>query len=316
MYCHIIPQVYQKSWHSKNGESNVFYFDKSNLENPLKESGGNVNKNLGEKDYYILKQKDVDNGIEITDIKYIENGFSNKIENNWNLVLETINELISQAKVKRLSNMIGFKKEGCLELEQLYNNLIDFIIMQFIRDKENFKYLDSGKISKILKDLKIKIEETLKIEVDDLSQDEKFCETIWKNSLLASLDNDSLSLSNIIKELLNKCSIVILYSEKDELILSDNPILFNIKKDKKYKELESGIYMSINPKVLVVIGAFIEKAEPGDFVLTELNTNFAKYINFLLTENAIKYVGNTTDEIKSKINASFDFDKDWYSMFK
>ena len=316
MYCHIIPQVYQKSWHSKNGESNVFYFDKSNLENPLKESGGNVNKNLGEKDYYILKQKDVDNGIEITDIKYIENGFSNKIENNWNLVLETINELISQAKVKRLSNMIGFKKEGCLELEQLYNNLIDFIIMQFIRDKENFKYLDSGKISKILKDLKIKIEETLKIEVDDLSQDEKFCETIWKNSLLASLDNDSLSLSNIIKELLNKCSIVILYSEKDELILSDNPILFNIKKDKKYKELESGIYMSINPKVLVVIGAFIEKAEPGDFVLTELNTNFAKYLNFLLTENAIKYVGNTTDEIKSKINASFDFDKDWYSMFK
>ena len=316
MYCHIIPQVYQKSWHSKNGESNVFYFDKSNLENPLKESGGNVNKNLGEKDYYILKQKDVDNGIEITDIKYIENGFSNKIENNWNLVLETINELISQAKVKRLSNMIGFKKEGCLELEQLYNNLIDFIIMQFIRDKENFKYLDSGKISKILKDLKIKIEETLKIEVDDLSQDEKFCETIWKNSLLASLDNDSLSLSNIIKESLNKCSIVILCSEKDELILSDNPILFNIKKDKKYKELESGIYMPINPKVLVVIGAFIEKAEPGDFVLAELNTNFAKYINHLLIENSIKYVGNNINEIKSKINVSFDFDKDWHSMFK
>ena len=164
--------------------------------------------------------------------------------------------------------------------------------------------------------MKIKIEETLKIEVDDLSKDEKFWETIWKNSLLASLDNDSLSLSNIIKESLNKCSIVILCSEKDELILSDNPILFNIKKDKKYKELESGIYMPINPKVLVIIGAFIEKAEPGDFVLTELNTNFAKYINFLLTENAIKYVGNTTDEIKSKINASFDFDKDWYSMFK
>ena len=316
MYCHIIPQVYQKSWHSKNGESNVFYFDKSNLENPLKESGGNVNKNLGEKDYYILKQKDVDNGIEITDIKYIENGFSNKIENNWNSVLEITDKLISQTKVKRISNMIGFKKEGCLELEQLYNNLIDFIIMQFIRDKENFKYLDSGKISKILKDLKIKIEETLKIEVDDLSKDEKFWETIWKNSLLASLDNDSLSLSNIIKESLNKCSIVILYSEKDELILSDNPILFNIRKDKKYKELESGIYMPINPKVLVIIGTFIEKAGPGDFILTELNTNFAKYLNFLLTENAIKYVGNTTHEIKSKTNASFDFDKDWYSMFK
>lgn len=38
MYCHFVPQTYQKSWHSVNGEKNVYYFDKNNYLEPLNEN--------------------------------------------------------------------------------------------------------------------------------------------------------------------------------------------------------------------------------------------------------------------------------------
>ena len=315
MYCHIVPQVYQKSWHSKNGKSNVFYFDKNNLRKSLDENGGNANNNLGVENYYILEQKDFDNGIDFTNIKRIENELDHKIENYWKSVLKIVNKLTLQAEASKSSKAFCLEKNNSNDTIKMCNNLLNFVILQLIRNKNNFKDLENGKISEILKECKTYYEQTYNVKVEDLSNNEEFYDSIWKNLLIKSLNNDPNSLLNVLKDKIKDFPILIFYSKENELILSDNPILFNISR-KKFKNLESAIYFPISPKILIVLPNFLDYIRSDNIILAELNSNFSKYINFLLKENSFECVGSDTNEIISKITEDFDFNRDWMSMIK
>ena len=53
---------------------------------------------MGVENYYILEQKDFDNGIDFTNIKRIENELDHKIENYWKSVLKIVNKLFKFEK--------------------------------------------------------------------------------------------------------------------------------------------------------------------------------------------------------------------------
>ena len=95
MFCHIVPQTYQKKWSKENTNAAVYYFDKElrpvekddrNGAQYNSNSGGNANNFMGEWDYYILTENDQKKIKEKP--KYIENFFSKEIENLWSGVYE------------------------------------------------------------------------------------------------------------------------------------------------------------------------------------------------------------------------------------
>lgn len=149
MYCHFVPQTYQKSWHSVNGEKNVYYFDKNNYLEPLNENGGNLGKNFEIEDLYVLNSSDFDNGIEIVDVKKIEDDLSNKIENYWNGVKEQIEGLVLRAKnYEKNKGLCAFREEEVPP--DITDKLLKFIIFQYIRIKKNFVEVDNGTTNLIL----------------------------------------------------------------------------------------------------------------------------------------------------------------------
>lgn len=308
MYCHYVPQVYQKLWHSEKGKANVYYFNKTNLKFPIDKNGGNVGNNLGVEDLYILSTIDFYNGIDKNNHpKIIETEFDHKLENNYKDLLSKIEKLIKKAKSKE-NGLLIIDKENNYKLNTLNNKLLEYIIMQFLRIRGIFRNIELrywSNLSDICQECYKEIYPNS--QVFDLNNDEEFHDSIWKNTLLTSLNKKDISLTslNAYKKALRNNGLIIQYNDNDCFILSDNPVLYNLDFDKKFKELPSGLFFPLSPNILVIVGHFEDILKPNNFIVSKLNIDYAKYINYLLKENASKYVGNNVDEIESKISSDY-----------
>lgn len=323
MYCHFVPQTYQKAWHSKNGKSNVIYFNKNAFNCPIYNNGGNINKNFGIENLYVFSNDDFNNGMKKINEKALENSFDKYLENFWQSVLTGISEMIDFVKKSGANNnIIAIKKEDVDT--KLVNNLLNFIIIQFLRIKDNFALVDNGKIKELLSMCRQTYSSLTNIsesDIEDLSKNKIFYDSCWKSILLDCFNKNSQNTLSLIKsKLIDKVSFVVFYADNafDELILSDNPVIWNVGTKKKYDDFESGVFMPINPKALIALLPFDDNSTPksGDFLFLKAKGNFYKYINYLLNDNSNKYIGFHSNQISQYIVKLFDKEKDWNAMFK
>lgn len=160
---------------------------------------------------------------------------------------------------------------------------------------------------------KLKMDE---YELEDFTQNQTFYYSIWKSVLIDSFKENNSFVELVKNGLLESCSISIFYSEIDELILSDNHVLWNTGKVSRYKNLEYGVYFPINKNILVGIINYGGQCNPGDYVFIKGNHNFFNYINYLLKNNATNYIGFDKNNISLHISSNFDKKLDWDSMFE
>jgi hypothetical protein len=322
MYAHIIPKVYQKSWCSTHGKNNVFYFDKDNIKQPICSNGGNIKKNLGKEDEYIISSDDKANGLDAEEFK-IENFFDRELETKWNDVINSdIFSFLDSIKYKK-GTIVAIKAED-LKHTPFSNYLLDFVIIQNLRIFENFIEMDKGTIDLLLEYCYECLKEHGKApsrdEFDLLKQDDNYKKSIWKSILLDCSDKGNMeSFVALVRNGLKKCNLTFFYVKNDiksQFILSDNPVIWNTG-DKKYKTLESGIYFPITPKCLI---AFLDYGRDdiknGDAVCVSANENFIKYINYILLTQSKEVIGFIDKKIADHISDRFNKETDWDIMFK
>lgn len=320
MYGHFVPQVYQKAWHTSNGKKNVYYFDKKDLSQPLKQEGGNIENNLGKEDLYIFSSIDNANGSTSTG-EQLEKEFNNKLETNWNSVLEGIKNLVASFRVALMPNKIWAVRQSDLP-HHLLDNLLSFIVLQYFRIKDNFVKADKGYTKLILECCQTSISSILgldKSSLPDLSKDEDYYNTVWKTLLVDCFDpscrTDSL-LGVLLREY-KKLRVVVFTdaTTSPTLLLGDNPVIMNTGEVQPIKELQSGIFMPINPNTLVALLNMERDDSPiEDWLFINANTNFFKYINHLLINQAESQVGFCEKTVSHLVSSSFG-KSDWNSMF-
>lgn len=320
MYCHFVPQTYQKSWHSNRGSNNIIYFNKDVFSSPINDDGGNVNKNFGIENLYIFSNKDFENGVDTINVKTLENSFDKYLENSWNSVVRSLTDMTEFVKNNSIHSLSAIKKEEvpC----GLTYNLLNFIILQFLRVKDNFKHIDNGKIEEILiisRKFYSNFVNAPESDIEDLTESEDFYNSIWKMILLDCFKNDNENALNLIKnQLINKVSFTVFYTDNefDKLILSDNPVIWNVGPKKKFYTIESGVFMPINPNMLIALLNFGDKLKtrPQDFV--KATSEFFKHINYLLNKNSNNYIAFNESNISQHFLEEFSIEIDWNLMFK
>ncbi|MDE6473550.1 MAG: DUF4238 domain-containing protein [Clostridia bacterium] len=323
MFAHIIPRVYQKSWHSANGPKNVYYFDNNCLDHPISSNGNNIDKKFGENDFYNITAQDNENGLCANELE-LEEYFSNTIENKFGMILQSniFECLESKSQISGNLQVISAEELKETPFEQ---DLLDFIILQQLRIYDNFNAIDNGNIETLLeciynfllqkKAISITYEELL-VEL----QNSNFKKSIWKSILLDCKDKDYSFLALARNELLKNCNLTFLYI-KDEIktrfILSDNPIIWNSGKNKKYQELESGIFFPIKPNCLVAyLNYGRDDIKRGDAICLFPKMQFIKYINCILLQQSKKQIGFMNKDVKNHFSQEFDKIMDWDAMFK
>lgn len=319
MFCHIVPETYQKKWSKTDTKTTVFYFDKSlqpvtnddrkcNPYNPDK--GGNVKNFMGEWDYYILTEEDQ---IEINDTsRCIEEYFSKEIENLWSGVYELFiegNVGKDKPKVKReisksiyatwkeqifKETVMAISQSDFSEFDVEFNVLNRFILMQYFRRFEN------------VYPLLIKSFQILCQPYNCFSN--KFLRTCYLKSLNDCVKKvDGNLLQKCVSETKKKFSPVAIFAnDNTKFILSDNPVVFNIG-SRLDEGLGGGLYMAISPDVLI---AYLDlskwrKKQPemqnDDLIVVTGTDDFIQYYNRLLLERSYTKVGFNSTDIKSHI---------------
>ena len=294
MFCHIVPETYQKKWNKLGTKANVYYFDKSlqPITNDDKNNttydpnnGGNVKNFMGEWDYYILTKDDQK---EIKDTpRCIENYFSKEIENLWSGVYELFiggnigkdkpkaNKVISKSVCDVWKEHYATTKETVSAIAQsdfdgfgfIFNEIDKFIWMQHFRRLENmYPYL-------IL-----------------LVKNEKFS------------------------------PVAIFATETTKFILSDNPVIYNIGL-RLDKNLGSGLYMAISPSVLIAyldLSKWREKQpemKKDDLIVVAGTDDFIQYYNKLLLDRSYTKVGFNSTDIKKHIATDLSKTYSFNEMF-
>lgn len=326
---HIIPQVYQKKWHTKNGSNNVYYFEKNNLKSPINKSGGNVKNSMREVDEYILREIDESNGVKYNDPYELENFFCNEYENKWNDIIN--NSLLDDflQKIVPLKGNINYvvKKED-IEGTPFESNLLNYMVLQYFRIYENFKKLDSEYkwTKRIICQAKELYEQNndIKIDCTELSKlfnDETYLRSIWKQLLLDCKEqNINRSILSCVREKIKECNLTFIFLKEElnsRFILSDNPVIWNCKKIKDFKDVDSGIYFAIHPNIMIAYLKYPENIElqQGDALCLFGNDDFVKYMNYLLWLQSKKKVGFMNTDIASNIDKNVDFKVSWNKLF-
>lgn len=203
-------------------------------------------------------------------------------------------------------------------------DLLDYIILQQLRIYDNFKAIDNGNIDMILKNIYkfLYNEKKISIPYNDLLeelQNSNFRESIWKLLLLDCKDKDYSFLTLARKELLRNCNLTFFYIKNEistRFILSDNPIIWNNGKSKKYKELESGIFFPIKPNCLVsYLDYGRDDIQRGDALCLFPKKRFVDHINYILLRQSKAQIGFMNNDVKKHISQEFDKIKDWDTMF-
>lgn len=324
---HIIPQVYQRKWHTTNGDNNVYYFTKDNLLNPIDNNGGNVKNNLYEIDEYIINDKDNEYGLIRSDNYELEHYFDNEYENKWNDIVEnsSIVEFLEQAEIPKGNCNVAIPR-SCLVGTPFESKLLMYTIMQFFRVYNNFKSVDKGLIDKI-SDICISIYENEKgtllspKEKSEVIGNENYMRCVWKQLLLdCKNDNKTNSILSIVYDGLKDTNLTFIYVKNNistKFILSDNPVVWNTGDNKKYTNLESGIFFPILPNLMVAYLKYSERdpIKPGDALCLFANDNFVKYMNSILLSQSKEKIGFMNKSLSSHIDSNVDIKKAWNQLF-
>lgn len=321
MFCHIVPQTYQKKWSKENTNAAVYYFDKElrpvekddrNGAQYNSNSGGNANNFMGEWDYYILTENDQKKIKEKP--KYIENFFSKEIENLWSGVYELFFEgtagkakpTIKKKIFKTIydtwkenyeitkENISAIARSDFNGLDFLFNEIDKFIFMQHFRRLENmYPYLV----------------EAWRLEREPyncFSND--FIRTCYLKVLSDCIKNvpDNILQTFVLAKSI-KFSIVCIFATKNtKFILSDNPVIYNVGLTVD-KNLGEGLYIAISPDVLIAywdLSKWIEKQpemKKDDLIIVAGTDNFIQYYNKLLLARSYTKVGFNSIDIKNHI---------------
>lgn len=316
MYGHFVPQVYQKAWHTANGKRNVLYFNKNDLSKPIDNNGGNIDNNLGIEDLYIFDQSDYSNGL-IVDERKLEEYFDHEIENKWNNSLKKMNDMLSWFWNQNMRS-VAIKESDIPS--SLTHDLISFVVMQYFRIKKNFTEAENGIIGLILDICKEEYSKFTGVQhskIPDLKNDPGFYNSIWKSILLNCFEKKDSVLDVVSKKLLESCSMVVftIDNASPTLVLSDNPVIWNAYANKPIKELESGVFMPINPNTLIGILCMDSTIKKGDYIFIKANINFFKFTNYLLLKQSDNKIGFCNLDVEKQISSSFNKQNDWNSMF-
>lgn len=323
-YCHLVPQVYQKSWHTSRGKNNVYYFSKDNINKPISNDGGNIGNNLGVDDEYIITAEDSNNGLtDFAKPDEIEQYFANGIEQKWNNVLiSNIFEWLENVAHKP-GTIAAIKAEDLVNTP-FEKDFLDFVILQQLRIFENFMEFDNGTINNLLIDNYNRFYEahpTLpKDNLDELLANIGYKKTIWKSIIKNCMDNGDSFLALLRKQIFPNYNLTFCYLKKDiraKFILSDNPIIWNCGKTKKHEALESGIFLPINPNCMAVYLCYDRKdIALGDVLCVFPKNQFVKYINYILLKQSREQIGFMDKNVKDHISNKFNKNYDWDEMFQ
>lgn len=254
---HIIPQVYQKKWHTSVSEENVFYFDKNDLTKPLCQTGGNVEKNLYRKDEYIITEADEEYGLSCTDSYELEKYLSYSFENFWNDI--TINSgictFLENTQVNS-NNAVLIIRANMLKNTLFNSDLRKQLIIQYLRIYENFKRIEDKLLSKQIDNATEIYERAYgasipKSEVNNLKNDDNFKRALWKKMLLNCKNEQSNTILEATFNGLQYLTLAFVYIKnniKSKFILSDNPIVWN---NDDSNGIQTGIYFPIMPNLMV-----------------------------------------------------------------
>ena len=318
MYGHFVPQVYQKAWHTANGKRNVLYFNKNDLSKPIDNNGGNIENNLGIEDLYIFDQSDYSNGL-IADERQLETYFNHEIENKWSISLKKMYDMLSCFRNQNMRR-VAIKESDIPS--SFTHDLLSFVIIQYFRIKKNFTKAENGIIDFILDICKEEYSKFTGVpqgKIPDLKTDPNFYNSIWKSILLNCFEKKDSILDVVSNKLLETCSVVVftIDSAYPTLILSDNPVIWNAYANKPIKELESGVFMPLDPNTLIGIMNFgiDSNIKKGDYVFIKANINFFKFINYLLLKQSDNTIGFSNLNVEKQISSSFNKQNDWDSMF-
>ena len=321
MFAHIVPQVYQKAWHTSLGKKNVFYFNKDNIDRPISIQGGNIKNHLGIEDEYIISSIDNTNGLN-NEESAIENYFANDMENKWDLLIKSDIFRWMQNIVKDKDGIIGIQAEDLVGTP-FETDLLDYIILQNLRIYENFIELDNGKMNLILECIYQFLDKRGKspsrMEFEQLLSDEQYKRSIWKSIIIDCKDKNKSFLSLVRNGLLENCNLTFIYIKKEikeRFILSDNPVIWNSGEDRKYKELENGVFFPISPNCMVAyLNYGREDIKNGDALCVFPCGGFIKYMNNILLSQSFDQIGFMTMDVKDNISNKFDKQNDWDIMF-
>lgn len=326
---HIIPQVYQKNWHTEKGESNVLYYDKNDLSKPINVDGGNVEKNLYEIDEYIINEQDKEYGLVCNDDYELEHYFDREYEDKWNDIVENsaITKLLENVEVQKGNcNMAIAQKD--LVNTPFEAKLLKYVVIQFFRVYVNFKSVDKGLIDAICNFIVIPSYETnYKTKITEEEKravigNENFMRSAWKQILLdCKDDNKTDSILSLIYEELKACNLTFIYLKNNissRFILSDNPVIWNTGETKKYDKLPSGLFFPALPNLMVAYLKYPSESyiKAGDALCLFADDDFAKYMNGILLSQSIEKVGFMNSNINDNIDINIDFEKAWKHLFE
>lgn len=232
--------------------------------------------------------------------KSIEEYFCKNIENSWNQILNYINNHV----VKR----------SCTVRALFYDKLLEFSIVQLLRRQENMENLGLTNSIAIVKNI---VQDILPPNEIDKIFDDELTESSWIYQLYKYViqHKQGIGINNVIdlcieliKAHYQPCLII--SSEKNEFITSDNPCFFN----KIGHNLTHGMYLPINPKVcLFMCEIKEEQIKRNHYILLDANDINVGYINHLISQNAYKetaFYGNNITHLK---NHRFNIGN-WYNM--
>jgi len=333
MYCHIIPQVYQKAWRNRLGKANVFYFEKGKLSQPVNAAGGNVNNNMGIEDEYIIDVSEMQYNIDPNQ-KAVEEFFAYGMENSWNDILKSnLEEWIKQCsndKKLRGGGLLAIKAQT-LKGTPLERKLLEHIILQYLRVFDNFLEIDKMTNGGLVNDIIISIHLLIKERYPNaalsesdlivLLNDEKYKKSIWKSLLLDCHKRVGDSYLGKVFDLLTKQGNLTFFwagNINTRYILSDRPVVWNAGKKKKHDTLESGVFFPISPNLLVASLGYGDKSplSKGDVVCLPACENFVKYINHILHTQSHEQLGFYEENILAHISTTPFTEKEWDDMFR
>ena len=317
---HIVPQVYQKQWHTSLGENNVFYFDKNDLSSPLNKQGGNVKKHFQRKDEYIITEIDREFGID-ADAKELESSLDKLFENHWNSVIES--DLFTFLKeTQRVPEYVNAIAAATLRGSKFESFLLEYIIIQFIRVYENFRELDKGYVDMLLRlSYSFLKQKGLHITDDDLNEliaNQDYKKAIWKGILIDCIKENN-SFLELTRDGLSNCNLTFIKINEgieSKFVLSDNPVIWNVNSLIIDNNLPNGVFFAVTPNFMV---AYLNYDNPlikrGDALSIECNESFVRHMNFLLSKSCLSQIGYMEDDVKKHIAEASNIKHIWESMF-
>lgn len=253
--CHYVPQTYQKSWAIEDGK--VFYYNSEDKEVIVK--GGNT-RGLYKPEKQMFMQDYYDTTLE--SINFLENYFSSKFENDWQVnvlnIKKILNDNMNKVDELNLSDFNTISINAILEFMsiqyyRIYDNCIEFI------DKA---ILDQGHDPS-------SVSEDIKIEA-------------WKGGLI-DISSSGLYAPQLLDRFKN-LNIAFYVSENKSFIMSDNPVAKIACEDSK----SISYVFALTPKICIEVN---NSQSNGIVKLFKIEDNDVLRLNNTLLNNSLYVFG-------------------------